>query len=181
MAPNRRRQVRLYDGLDWSSPGLIGPLYGVGDCIFDHEEVASWNWFDRNLPPRSGDVVLWYASDEPMPPEHDRPKDWIPQGEVELTKWLYVIDGVEWIVCKYHACKRDPRFHTPFARRVAEVRCPPGSELLFRADAHALAEHIRELRANPPLRPDVVVFPEGLFSPRSAPTTAMIYDALGGG
>jgi hypothetical protein len=169
VARNNGLEVRLYDGLDWRSPGLVGPLLGVGDCIFDGAEVLSYAWFDRTLPVRSGDLVLWYASDEPMPAEHERPADWIPQGECELTKWLEVVNGVEWIFCKYWACKRDPRFHTPFARCVAQMFYPPGSRMRYRDKAHAVTEHARELRANPPRRSDVVVFPEDLFSPTYAP------------
>jgi hypothetical protein len=89
-----------------------------------------------------------------------------PQGEQETTKWFYVIDGIELLVCKYFAVRRRPEFHVPFARLVAEVRYPPGWPTEDPAESRRIADEMRDLQRNPPERRDLVVFRPDLFAPR---------------
>src|SRR5262249_17896810 len=130
--------IRLLDGLDWRSPGLFGPLHGRGDCLMDHGECPVLCWFDRNLPARNGDVILWrLPMREPgrclVLPDGTV----VPQDEQASGKWYVVVDGVEWLACRYFAIRRDPKFHEPFARLVAEV-CYPGWPLESPAESQRL-------------------------------------------
>jgi hypothetical protein len=143
--------LRRYDGLDWGSPTLEGPIRGVGDCVYPHAEVPALFWVDTALPPRHGALMLWYMPEQLA-------------GEQTLGKWFLIVDGQQWIACKYFAARRCPGWHVAAGRVVAELRGPIGMKNPVNPELSAqLAEEMRELRANPPRRPDLVVFPRDLI------------------
>lgn len=97
----------------------------------------------------SGDLGIWF-----MPS--------LEPGEQYASKWLLVDQsGEKWLACKYFAVRYSPDFHKPVARVVLIVSGDSGSlepELSAR-----MASEIAGLRANPPARADLVVFPNDLL------------------
>src|SRR5437773_1266093 len=158
-----RPMIRLGGPIDWRSSTLLGPFRVVGDCLSE-EECPMFAWADTALPIRSGDTGIWHLPTREPGPQPPAGAAFIPQGEQEATKWLVTVDGVDWLACKYFAVQRDPEFHVPFARVVA-LKPFPGLPLEDPAESQRLKEEARELRANPPRRPDLIVFPEDLLSP----------------
>src|SRR5947207_12834544 len=158
-----RPMIRLGGPIDWRSSTLLGPFRVVGDCLSE-EECPMFAWADTALPIRSGDVGIWHLPSREPGPHPPAGTTWVPQVEAEATKWLVTVDGVDWIANKYFAVRRDPTFHVPFALVVAVKRFP-GPPLEDPAESRRLKEEALELRANPPRRPDLIVFPQDLLSP----------------
>jgi hypothetical protein len=105
--------LRTYRGYDPDSDTLVGPIECVGDCVHPHSEVAAAVWIDTALPPRDGDLIAWHMPEQ-------------SSGERTATKWFLVIDGEQWIACKYFAVRRRPGWHIAAGRVVAELRAPLG-------------------------------------------------------
>ena len=158
-----RPMIRLGGPIDWRSSTLLGPFRVVGDCLSE-EECPMFAWADTALPIRSGDVGIWHLPSREPGPQPPAGTTWVPQGEAEATKWLVTVDGVDWLACKYFAVRRDPEFHIPFARVIA-LQAFPGLPLEHPEESRRLRDEGLALRANPPRRPDLIVFPEDLLSP----------------
>lgn len=137
----------LLEGFDPESKTLQGPFPCVGDCISDEQRLAAA--YIDSLSIRSGDLGIWFM------PSCD-------PGEQYACKWL-VQDSAErgWLACKYFAVRYRPDFHKGAGRVVAIVNGEPGTfdEPLTKR----LAAEMAQLRAAPPVRDDVIVFPEDLL------------------
>jgi hypothetical protein len=143
--------IRLYEGLDWNSPTLIGPYESVGDCLME-TECRAVSWYDTALPARDGDTVGWTEPDVG-----------------ETAKWFYVIGGVELIACKYFAQCGTPKFGgAPFFRMVAEIRYPSSWPVVDPTASTHFVGKMQELQRGPRRRPHLVAFSPDLFSPRYA-------------
>lgn len=124
---------------------MIGPFPVVGDCVMESERIAMA--FIEYEPICHGDLGIWF-----MPS--------LESGEQYASKWLIDSDGW-WLACKYFAVRYRPGFHVPVARVVMMVSGEPGS--VDPVLSARMAAEIRELRANPVTRADLVVFPEDLL------------------
>ena len=158
-----RPMIPLCGPINWRSPTLLGPFRVIGDCLSD-EETLMLAWADTALPIRSGDVGIWHLPTREPGPEPPAGAAWVPQGEQEATKWLVTVNGLDWLANKFFAVKRDPTYHVPFARVIA-LKSFPGLPLEHPEEWRRLKEEALELRANPPQRPDLIVFPHDLLSP----------------
>lgn len=137
----------LLDGFDAKSKTLQGPFPCVGDCIADEHRLSAA--YVDSLSIRTGDLGIWF-----MPS--------CQEGEQYACKWLVQDSaGRGWLACKYFAVRYRPDFHRAAGRVVAIVSGEPGTfdePLSLR-----LSAEMQQLRANPPTRDDVVVFPEDLL------------------
>lgn len=137
----------LLDGFDPESKTLQGPFPCVGDCIDDQQRLAAA--YMDSLSIRSGDLGIWF-----MPS--------CEVGEQYACKWLVQDSaGRGWLACKYFAVRYRPDFHKAAGRVVAIVNGEPGS--FDEPLAKRLAAEMAHLRASPPVRDDVIVFPEDLL------------------
>jgi hypothetical protein len=136
--------------VDWRSPTLQAHRI-VGDCLFPHGERFGFFFIDRALPIRPGDAGDWEI---PALPERQR---------FGNAKWLIDVDGVEWLACKYFATRRS-HYQVARGRIVAHALFPAFWRFLrpINNESAELMKQMADLRADPPSRPDVVVFPEDL-------------------
>lgn len=137
----------LLDGFDPESKTLMGPFPCVGDCISAETRYAAAYMDSINVG--AGDLGIWF-----MPS--------CEAGEQFACKWL-VQDGrgSGWLACKYFAVRYRPGFHRAAGRVVAIVSGELGS--FDTSLACRLAAEMRDLRACPPVRDDVIVFPYDLL------------------
>jgi hypothetical protein len=137
----------LFHGFDPHSPTLQGPFRCVGDCVSERQYVSAA--YIDSLSVRDGDLGVWF-----MPS--------CAEGEQFASKWLVADSaGRAWLACKYFAVRYRPGFHQAVARVVAIVQGERGT--FDRPLATRLATEMAALRAAPPRRDDVVVFPEDLL------------------
>lgn len=137
----------VLDGFDPNSKTLQGPFPCVGDCINDRHRLAAA--YIDSLSIRAGDLGIWFMpSCEP--------------SEQYACKWL-VQDraGRGWLACKYFAVRYRSEFHKAAGRVVAVVSGEPGT--FNESLARRLSAEMAQLRASPPVRDDVIVFPEDLL------------------
>lgn len=74
------------------------------------------------------------------------------------AKWLFAVDGVEWIACRYFAVRRSA-WQVPKGRVVAMLVYEPGTlNAVSPAESERMRAEMIELRRNPPRRSDLVVF-----------------------
>lgn len=127
---------------------MMGPFPCVGDCVSDTQRFSLA--FIEALPIRDGDLAIWH-----MPQ--------LEAGEQYACKWLVADShGEFWLACKYFAVRYRQDFHKPIARVVTIVS---GDEGTFEPElAERLMNEMIELRANPPQRDDVIVFPDDLLT-----------------
>lgn len=127
---------------------MIGPFPVVGDCVSD-EERMSMAFIEYTSTLASGDLGIWY-----MPS--------LEPGEQYASKWLLIDQsGKSWLACKYFAVRYRPGFHVPIAKVVLIISSGLGS--LDPELSDRMSSEIRDLRANPPKRADLVVFESDLL------------------
>lgn len=137
----------LLEGFDPESPTLQGPFPCVGDCIAAEHRLAAA--YVERLSIRSGDLGIWF-----MPS--------CEEGERYACKWLVEDSaGRGWLACKYFAARYRSDFHRAAGRVVAIVNGEPGT--FDEPLSSRLSAEMAQLRASPPIRDDVVVFPEDLL------------------
>lgn len=138
--------LHIDDDFNPGSVTMTGPFPVVGDCVGSEERYAAAML--EKLPVRHGDLGIWF-----MPS--------LPAIDQYACKWLLSVDGEFWLACKYFAVRYRPDFHRPVARVVAIVSGDPGS--FDPVLASRMAREIALLRAKPPRRDDLVVFPADLL------------------
>jgi hypothetical protein len=138
--------VMVFDGFDEQSRTIQGPFAVVGDCISASTSLSAA--YIDSLPLRHGDLGIWF-----MPS--------LPPGEQYACKWL-LQDCQEtlWLACKYFAVRYRRDFHQAVARVVSIVSGEAGTFDVVLAER--LSREMAGLRASPPARNDVIVFPEDL-------------------
>jgi hypothetical protein len=142
--------VTVFNGFDPDSKTMSGPFQIVGDCIADEHRLGGAYIEDR-MSIRTGDLGIWF-----MPSQ--------PEGEQYACKWLVQDSaGDGWLACKYFAVRYRPDFHKAAGRVVGIVLGAPGT--FDEPLSQRLAQGMRDLRASPPRRDDVLVFAEDLIDP----------------
>jgi hypothetical protein len=137
----------VLDGFDPDSRTMQGPFPCVGDCISDEHRLAAA--YIDSISIRAGDLGIWF-----MPS--------CEAGEQYACKWLVQDSaGRAWLACKYFAVRYRPDFHRAAGRVVAIVSGDRGT--FDEPLAVRLSSEMRQLRASPPVRDDVVVFPEDIL------------------
>jgi hypothetical protein len=120
---------------------MLGPFPVVGDCIAESERLAVA--YIECEPIRAGDLGIWFM------PSREAGEQYAAKILVDCGGW--------WLACKYFAVRYREGFHIPVGRVVGMIPGEPGS---FDPELSArMTEQILELRANPPARADLVVFP----------------------